>query len=476
MRAFRPVVLVLALIQLPSRSDAQASGRDPLTARVDQVFAQWDRKDSPGCALSVIRDGKVAYTRGYGMADLEHDIPISPASVFYVGSDSKQFTAMAIALLAKDGKVSLDDDVRKYVPEVPDYGEQITIRHLIHHTSGLRDYLTLRGLAGYPADGVFGDDEVLAMIARQRDLNFAPGAEHLYSNSGYFLLSVIVKRVSGKSLRQFADERIFKPLGMTRAHFHDDHAELVKNRAWAYAPRANGYRLSMPNFDVVGAGGLNMPVEEFLAWDREFYEGKLGGRDLIAQSITPGKLNDGTALTYAFGLNVGQYRGLRTVGHGGSYGGYRAEILRFPDQRFSVATFCNLSTVVSASLARQVADIYLAADLRPATARPAAGSEVAEPAPAPRPSTTPLVVPPSRLGELVGSYHSEELGVVYRIVLDGPRLVVNGGGPARALVPQATDRFGSGGQTFRFLRDTRGRLTGFALDAGRVRNVVFVRR
>jgi CubicO group peptidase (beta-lactamase class C family) len=475
MRALRPAVLLLALVvETPSRLGAQAPRTDSITARVDRIFAQWDRKDSPGCALSVIRDGKLAYTRGYGMADLEHDIPITPSSVFYVGSDSKQFTAMAIALLAKDGKLSLDDDIRRYVPEVPDYGERITIRHLIHHTSGLRDYLTLRGLAGYPPDGVFGDDEVLAMIARQRDLNFAPGAEHLYSNSGYFLLSLIVERVSGKSLRLFADERIFKPLGMPRAHFHDDHAELVKNRAWAYAPRAGGYRLSMPNFDVVGAGGLNLPVEEFLAWDREFYEGKLGGRDLITQTITPGKLNDGTVLSYAFGLNVGQYRGLRTVSHGGSYGGYRAEILRFPDQRFSVATFCNLSSIATAPLARQVADAYLAAELRPATTRPAPGSEAAE-TPPPR-AVTPVVVPPSRLGELVGHYHSEELGVIYRIALDGGRLVVTGGGPARALVPQATDRYSSGGQTFRFLRDTRGRLTGFALDAGRVRNVVFVRR
>ena len=331
MRSRRSFIAALATLAVTA-SHADAQRPDSLAKAVDAVFARWDRRDSPGCAVSVVRDGRVVHTRGYGMADLEHDIPITPTSVFYVGSDSKQFTAALIAMLAKDGVLSLDDDVRKHVPELPQYEAPITIRHLVHHTSGLRDYYTLRDLAGLPADGVFGDTEILELITRQRELNFTPGSQHLYSNSGYFLLSVIVKRATGKSLRTVADERIFRPLGMTRAHFHDDHAELVKNRAWAYAPRGTAYRLSMPNFDVVGAGGLMMPVEEFVAWDREFYAATLGGRDLITTTTTPGRLNDGTVLGYAFGLNVGEYKGLRTIGHGGSYGGYRADILRFPDQ------------------------------------------------------------------------------------------------------------------------------------------------
>jgi CubicO group peptidase (beta-lactamase class C family) len=455
---------------------AAAQPTDSLARAVDRVFARWDRKDSPGCAVSVVRDGSVVYTKGYGMADLEHDVPITPATVFYIGSDSKQFTGAVIALLAKDGRLSLDDDVRKYVPELPQYETPITIRHLLHHTSGLRDYYTLRDLASQPADGVFGDAETLELITRQRELNFTPGSQHLYSNSGYFLLSVIVRRATGKTLRAVADERIFRPLGMTRAHFHDDHTELVKGRAFAYAPRGEGYRLSMPNFDVVGAGGLLMPVEEFVLWDRDFYAGTIGGKDLITTTITPGRLNDGTALGYAFGLNVAQYKGLRTIGHGGSYGGYRADIVRFPDQRFSVAAFCNLSSIVPATLTRQVADIYLAGQLRE-TAPPArvASEDPAASSTAPA-GASPGAVRAASLADLVGEYRSDELETTWRLAVEGDRLMVTGGGGRRPFTSQGPDRYSAGGQTLRVQRDATGRVIGFLLDAGRVRNLRFVRR
>ena len=474
---FLTAAVAVAVVAVPARrTDAQRV--DSLSAKVDAVFARWDRKDSPGCAVSVVHDGQVVHTRGYGMADLEHDIPITPSTVFYIGSDSKQFTGAVMALLAKDGRISLDDDVRKYVPELPKYEAPITIRQLLHHTSGLRDYYTLRDLAGQPADGVFGDAEILELITRQRELNFTPGSQHLYSNSGYFLLSVIVKRASGKSLRAFADERIFRPLGMTRAHFHDDHAELVKNRAYAYAPRGDGYRWSMPNFDVVGAGGLLMPVEEFVLWDRDFYAGTIGGRDLVTTMTTPGRLNDGSTLGYALGLNVGQYKGLRTVGHGGSYGGYRADILRFPDQKFAVAAFCNLSSIAPANLTKQVADIYLAGQLRETAAPariasedPAASSSSASPT-----GATTAALPVERLRELVGAYRSDELETTWRIELEGDRLMVTGGGARRALTSRDGDRFTAGSQTLRVQRDASGRVTGFLLDAGRVRNLRFVRQ
>jgi len=455
---------------------AEAQRPDSLSRLVDRVFTQWDRKDSPGCAVSVVRDGRVVHARGYGMADLEHDVPITPATVFYIGSDSKQFTGAVMALLAKDGRISLDDDVRKYIPELPQYAAPITIRHLLHHTSGLRDYYGLRDLAGDPSDGVFGDAEILELITRQRELNFAPGSQHLYSNSGYFLLSVIVKRATGKSLRAFADERIFRPLGMTRTHFRDDHTELVKGRAYAYAPRGDGYRLSMPNFDVVGAGGLLMPVEEFIAWDRDFYAATIGGRDVITTTTTPGRLNDGTTLGYAFGLNVGQYKGLRTIGHGGSYGGYRADILRFPDQRLAVAAFCNLSSIAPGNLTRRVADIYLASQLRDAAPAARIASEDPAASSAPRAAAPSEPMSAERLAELVGDYRSEELETTWRLALDGDRLMVTGGGARRALASQGADRFTSGSQSLRFQRDSTGRVTGFILAAGRVRNLHFVRR
>ncbi len=466
-RASLPLVVAWLIAAAPSPVAAQ----DSLTIRVDRLFDAWDRPGSPGCALAVIRAGRIVYQRGYGRANLEHDIPIAPSTVFYVGSVSKQFTAAAVALLAQEGRLSLDDDVRRYIPELPAYGRPITLRHLIHHTSGLRDYYALRALAGLPADGVFGDAEVLELLGRQRALNFEPGAEHLYSNSGYFLLSVIVRRVTGQPLRQFAEARIFRPLGMTHTHFHDDHAMIVPGRASAYSPDSGGYRLSVPNFDVVGAGGLLTTVEDFLLWDRNFYDGTVGGRALLEQLVTPGRLNDGTALRYAFGLTVDQYRGRRIVDHPGSYGGYVADALRFPELGFSVVCFCNSIGIQPSRLARQVADVYLAG----------------QPDPAPRPDsliatrTGPAIVlrDAAMAAWYAGVYFSEELNATYRVAADGTRLSVQPGlAPAVSLIPlEGRDEFGTPRQaTLRFTRDRTGRVSGFTLSAGRVRDIRFARR
>src|SRR5258705_4506707 len=220
-----------------AQSKQGAAADKSITGKVDEIFARFGKPDSPGCALSVIKDGQIVYKRGYGMSNLEYGIPISPSSIFHIASISKEFTAMAIVMLAQQGKLSLDDDVRKYVPEVPDFGERITIRHLIHHTSGLRDQWSLLELAGWREDDVITEGDILDLVSRQKALNFKPGEEHLYSNTGYTLLAVIVKRVSRQSLRDFADAEIFKPLSMTRTHFHDDQSMIVKDRTSAYQPR-----------------------------------------------------------------------------------------------------------------------------------------------------------------------------------------------------------------------------------------------
>lgn len=256
--ALKRSLACLALIVLPlhnvGRAESNQEKKDSLSDRVDKVFAQWDKPDSPGCALAVIKDGQMIYKRGYGLANLEHNIPMSPASIMDTGSVSKQFTAMAVALLAEQGKFSLDDDIRKYLPEISQYQAPITIRHLIHHTSGIRDYLTLMAIAGMRDDDHYVDGEVVNLLARQKELNFKPGSEFLYSNSGYFLLSQIVKRASGKSLREFAEENIFKPLGMTRTRFYDDHTEIVRNRAASYVPRkGGGFQIAATTLDMVRA-------------------------------------------------------------------------------------------------------------------------------------------------------------------------------------------------------------------------------
>lgn len=349
---------------------AAARPRAP-TAAVDNVFAAWNKTTTPGCAVGVLRDGQRLYSHGYGMADLEHGVPISPATVFHIASVSKQFTAFAIYLLAQDGKLALDDDIRKYLPELRDYGKTITIRHLIHHTSGLRDQWTLLAMAGWRLDDVITEMDILRLVWRQKELNFVPGEKQLYSNTGYTLLGVIVKRVSGQSLREFAQARIFKPLGMQHTHFHDEYGELVKARAYSYARQGDaGYRYVALSYSNVGATSLLTTVDDLALWDENFYTGKVGGKDLLAQMQVKGRLNNGTEIGYASALSIGSYRGLRTVEHTGGDAGFRSDLLRFPDQHFSVISLCNAADAEPERMARQVADTFLAAQMEQLPPRP----------------------------------------------------------------------------------------------------------
>jgi len=336
--------------------------------RVDSIFAAFDKRDSPGCSVAVSEGGRTVFMKGYGMASLEHDVPITPTSAFYAASVSKQFTAFSVAMLAQQGKLSLDDDIRKWIPEVPDFGKKITVRNLIHHTSGLRDYFGLLGMTGWPSDGPITEARFLDLVSRQKALNFDPGSRFLYSNTGYVLLSILVKRVSGQSLREFANQAIFVPLGMTNSAFRDDHTMLVKNRALAYSPRAGGgWQMNVPGFDVVGDGGLFTTVEDLAKWARNFDDHTVGGDQLAALVLTRGRLNSGDSIPYAFGLSHGVYRGQPTIDHGGAYGGYRTQVLRFPALRFAVVTLCNASTANAAQLSYAVAAVYLGDKLGPAT-------------------------------------------------------------------------------------------------------------
>ena len=294
------------------------------------------------------------------MADLEHDIRITPASVFYVGSLSKQFTAMAIALLAQQGTIALDDDVRRYLPELSGYDTAITIRQLLHHTSGLPEYTPLLARAGWRPDAPFGNRDALDVVARERRLNFRPGDRFSYSNTGYTLLALVAERAAGVGLDELADARIFGPLGMRSTHFHSDASRLVNRRAYAYEPLAGGgFRLAPPVPARVGAGGIFTTIEDLALWDQNFYDGRVGGEVLIGQLTAPGTLNDGRPLEYAFGLEVRSYRGLRVAEHGGDLVGYHAYFTRFPDRRLSVICLCNLSTIDAGPLAHAAADIFL---------------------------------------------------------------------------------------------------------------------
>jgi CubicO group peptidase (beta-lactamase class C family) len=352
------VLLLQTNLQAGPSSETELGSE--LTTEVDRVFASWDRADSPGCAMGIVQKGKLIYQKGYGQANLEQNVPISPSTVFYIASTSKQFTAASIALLAKQNKLSLDDDIRKYLTELPEYDSRITLRHLIHHTSGIPDYLELLGLAGERLDDVHGEEEILNLLSRQKSLSFKPNDQFLYSNSGYFLLGVIVKRVSGKSLAQFAEEQIFNPLGMTQSRFHDSRTRLVKNRAQGYFSSKEGeFRNYLTQFDRVGDGGLMTTVGDLFRWDQAMESGTLGGKDFASSLLTQGQLNNGNSLTYAFGLMIGQHRGLNTISHGGSFIGFKSELLRFPDQRLSVICLCNHNAADATKLAKEVANIVL---------------------------------------------------------------------------------------------------------------------
>jgi CubicO group peptidase (beta-lactamase class C family) len=391
------------LMPAPALAHAQS---DDLHRKVDAVFAEWTGTATPGCALGVSRDGKVDYVRGYGMSNLEYDVPIGPDSIFHIASISKQFTAFAIELLAREGKLSLDDDIRKYLSELPDYGKRITIAHLMHHTSGLRDQWNLLWMAGWRSgDDLITEDDVLHIVKRQRALNFEPGAEYLYSNTGYTLLAIIVKRVSGQSLRAFADARIFKPLGMRDTHFHDDHTEIVKHRTSAYLRRADGgWRVRIPVFDTYGATSLFTTVGDLLKWSDNFTDAKVGGRELIDAIQKPAVTNDGRSTGYGSGLTIAEHRGLRTVGHNGSDGGYRADFVRFPDQHLSIVALCNAGSIVPVYLTRKVAEVYLGDRMTPIT---------------PPGVTTPS---PQELTALTGTYWSEATDDTLRVEMVDGRL------------------------------------------------------
>src|SRR6267378_55423 len=477
------VLLASALVFGNSLAAAENTAEEKKAVAVDEIFVDLTKAGSPGCALGVYRDGKMVYSKGYGLANLEQNVPITPQSVFDIGSTSKQFTAASILLLEKQGKLSINDDVRKYIPELPEYGQKVTILHLLNHTSGLRDYLTLMDLAGMHIDGVTTDEDALQIVSRQQALNFAPGSGWLYSNTGFFLLSVIVKRVSGKTLREFAGENIFVPLEMTHTQYRDDHTSLIANRAMAYdaKEKGGGYSLNVSYFEQTGDGAVHTSVEDLLKWDENFYSGQIGGKSFLAQIQEQGKLNNGKVLDYAKGLRIADYRGLRTVSHGGSWGGYRAELLRFPEQHFAVACLCNLGSAGSSTRAHRVADIYLASVMKPKEEKKKEFKDEER-------QRGEVRLAEEQLREYLGDYFSDELRVTYRLQAAEGKLRLTIGLPSGAfgslenspldyLRATGADEFefGNRGIAIHFRRDAEHRVTGFMLDAGRTRGLKFVR-
>jgi len=442
-----------------------------LTDKVDEMFKQWDKKNSPGAALGIFKDGRIIYARGYGIANLEYSLPWTPQTPSRTGSISKQFVAMCIAILAEQGKLSLDDDIRKYIPDWPEYNGPITLKHLLHHTSGVRDYLTLVTLIGKPEGSgyVYTPEELLRMLSRQKELNFKPGEKFSYSNSGYFLLSEIINRVSGMKTSSFAKKYIFGPLGMNSTHFHNDPNLIVKNRAYGYSPKKDGgYRLDILRLQVIGDLGVFTTIENFLKWDQNFYDNKLGNgtQNLINMMLTPGKLNNGKEIPYSFGLDIRNYRGLRTISHDGSAVGYLAYYIQFPDLRFSIVILSNLSSFDLDRIAKEIPDLYLADQFT----KPPAPRHIHRPR---KKKPEPITLSLPQLIEYIGKYYSDELEIIYTLLVENNNLVLKLRETSNTLTPYSTESFGWGRRNLNFTRDGEKKITGFVLQAGRVKNLRF---
>lgn len=532
----------------------QANGAAIDGAAVDAVFDDVD-PDGPGCAVGVVRDQALVYAEGYGSANLDYGIPVTPTSTFYLGSVSKQFTAAAIAHAVRAGHLSLDDPIRKFFPELPEYQRPVTVRHLVHHTSGVRDYLGLWNLSGWRVDDVHSDEETLELLARQRAGNFPAGEEYLYSNGGYFLLSELIERATDLTLREYLHRHFFEPLGMERSHFGDDRVEVIEERVIGYRATDDGYEMFHPwNYDKVGAGGMYSSIEDLARWDRNWYTEEVGGPGFTERLRERGVLNDGTEIDYAFGLSHGEYRGLETVAHGGALAGLRSQLLRFPTERATVLVLCNFPTSDPGSRAERVADVVLASELEPVVEEEnetAADPEAVELTTAELDAFTGhwrasmgieveivregnelffiqsgnrspvLIAAPDRIlltrsdvdmrlenlvdgrwqsmsvtqrgnaftaeritpgdepvdySDLEGAYYSGELDVTYTIFTEEGELRVDMAGRGSELRRMGEDRFVTPfSALLSFERDEGGAVTGFTIDAGRVRGIRFTR-
>lgn len=417
--------LVIVILQANAMTQAGVDSADH-SRQIDAAFAAVDKRDTPGCAIAAVYDGKIVYDHGYGMANLDYQIPIAPTSIFYIASDSKQFTAFSIALLAEEEKISLSDAITKYIPELPAgvYG-RVTVANLVHHTSGVRDYWGLRELSGQTPDAPFSQKDFLALMANQTELNFAPGEKFLYSNSGYALLAILVQRASGSDLPEFAEAKIFRPLGMTHTSYGADHLKSLSGRATGYLFWDSVYRIDPATTEPLGDGGVRTTVEDLSLWDQNFYHNKLGrGKPSLIELVeTPGTLNSGEKLTYAFGLAWDDYKGLRFIGHAGSSFGFRADMMRFPDQRFSVICLCNSEGAQAAPwvLDKKVVDLYLGNLFKHESVNPLP-APTAETQTNPKKQENPLQMSVQELSRYAGGYQDKN-GTLWVLSIKDRKLV-----------------------------------------------------
>jgi CubicO group peptidase (beta-lactamase class C family) len=435
-RNFLFAITVIAL--LSTATWAQVPDKQKVVAGAERAFEKFTKAyvaPAPGCAAAVSLNGETVFEKAFGLADMEHNVPNTSQTIFESGSVAKQFTAAALVLLQQDGKLSIDDAVRKYIPELPDYGAPLTIRHLLNHTSGLRDWGTVMSLTGAGrGDRVISQDLAFDVITHQKALDFTPGSEYSYSNSGYNLAAIIVERVSKQKFTAFVEERLFKPIGMTNSSWRDDYQRIVPNRAQAYARQGNGpWRLNMPFMNVYGNGGMLTTVGDWMKWNAMLDSQSLGA-PLVTALETRGVLNDGRKIAYALGLTVDTYKGLKDVSHGGATAGYQTFLARYPDNKVSVGVMCNGTSPGAGGIAASITDEIFG--LSPNSPRIEA-AKVSE----------------DELKKFVGTWRNEKTHAPARFVVEngvsrwsGARLVAMGGG-----------QFTAGNNQLRFTFDKEGK-------------------
>jgi CubicO group peptidase (beta-lactamase class C family) len=409
------------LFVLPLAALAQSKQAD-----VDKIFSGFNNH-TPGCSVALAQGGKVALRAGYGMADLERNVPITADTVFESGSVAKQFTAMALLLLEKQGKISLDDPMRKYLPELPDYGTALTIRHVVSHLSGLREWRLMATFSGIPEGTyVLNNQDLLRLASKQKALNYDPGTAYSYTNTGFNIATILIERAlgNGKTFQDFTRENIFEPLGMTHTRWRDDFRAVVPGRALAYTMANGAWQQDTPVENIIGAGGMLSTVGDWMLWNENFTTMKVGGADVVKAQQTPAVLASGKTISYAKGLVVDAFDGLREVQHGGSTGGYRTWIARYPDQGVSVAVMCNSAQADAMRLGRETARLWTGG----------------------KPANSAVFTGATKLEPFVGLYRKVRDNTVIEVAVKGGSLALG----ATVLTPKAETTFMRGDAEYRF--------------------------
>ena len=455
---------------------ADSTSLETKKEQVNTLFAQWNKPGTPGAAVVVVQKGKTVFKNFYGFANLEHGIPISENTVFAVGSVSKQFTGFAILQLEKQGKLSLQDDIRIYIPELPDLGETVTISHLLHHTGGLKEQFHLLAMAGVFNADTITMDQILKLVINQKHLAFKPGERLMYSNTGYMLLATIVQRITGKSFRRYMDEIVFQPLGMTHSHFHDDLTEIIKNKADSYdvdETTAPGFARGLLNHGIVGNTGLFTTASDMAKWLNNWIDHKIGGPDLLEKMTRTDLLNSGEKTDYGFGIGVTAYRGLKVLLHSGSDSGYRAYTAIFPDQSFGLAVFTNLYAINPSALGKKIQDIFLSEYFTSPEEKPKTEEIAGE-------TQKNITLTREQLAEYTGTFYSEELGTVYKIERLVKILALTHIRNETVLLKPSADKDVFTCDTWwlkevAFTRDKNGKISGCRLSSSRAPNVIFTK-